>query len=211
MRERASRNSSSTATGAPGSPLPAWLRGEGCAAVFVLLCIGVAPVCWAEELPVVRDGGFSLAMRALPLDAVHAFFLARGFRAAEAKRIVEVGCVHKLAATHDGDGVDAAVSIDLAAWRVRSAEGPWRPLALREEWAQTWEKMNVAKPAQIAFYWALFPTQQIFAPGDRNWGMVPMGFAPGTPFDLKAVWYVGEKRLESVLTHLQCASPEAGT
>ena len=70
---------------------------------------------------------------------------------------------------------------------------------------QSWKDSKVAKPATIAFFWALFPTYQIFHPGDRNWGMLPMGFASSTTFDLKAVWQVEEKISETVLTGMQCA------
>ena len=180
--------------------------------VGALLLTPFLPVLtgWTGESVVVRDGGFSLELLALPLDAVDSFFLARGFAATAAREIAEQGCVHKLAAAHDGEAGEKAITVDLTTWRIRPAGGSWRPLALKEIWAESWEKQNVPKPAQIAFRWALFPTQQTFHPGDRNWGMLPVGFAPGTLFDLNTVWQVGEKRSESTLTHLQCAPKKTG-
>ncbi|MEO5333826.1 MAG: hypothetical protein H7839_17575 [Magnetococcus sp. YQC-5] len=180
--------------------------------VGTLLLILLLPVSssWTGEAVVVRDGGFSLELVALPLDAVDSFFLAREFPATAAREIAEHGCVHKLAAAYDRDAGEKAITVDLATWRVRPASGSWIPLALKETWAESWKKQNVPKPAQIAFRWALFPTQQTFHPGDRNWGMLPVGFAPGTLFDLNAVWQVGEKRSETTLTHLQCASLKTG-
>ena len=180
--------------------------------LFTVLCMTLfLPVGWTEEGTFIRDGQFSLEVRALPLNSVEAFFLARGFSTTETKVIVESGCVHKFAAAHDGDAKEKAVSVDLTTWQVRSSGNDWNSLALKETWAQSWKERNVSKPAQIAFRWALFPTQQTFHPGDRNWGMVPMGFLPGTTFDLKAVLHVGEKSLQTVLTQLQCASPGVGS
>lgn len=161
---------------------------------------------WAMESVFIRDSRFSMEVRALPLDAVDAFFLARGFSATDARLIAERGCVHKVAAAHDGDAEGDAVSVDLTTWQVRPTGGHWQPLALKETWTRSWAERKVSKPAQIAFHWALFPTHQRFHPGDRNWGMVPMGFVPGTTFDLKAVWHVKEKKSETILSHLQCAS-----
>ena len=161
---------------------------------------------WAEGSLFVHDGRFTLEVRALPFSAVDAFFLARGFPPTEAAWIAESGCLHKIAAAHDGDAHEKAVTVDLTAWQVRSAGGPWKQPALKETWVQSWKDRHVAKPAQIAFQWALFPNRQTFHPGDRNWGMLPMGFAPATTFDLKVVWYFGEKRSETLLTNLQCAS-----
>lgn len=180
--------------------------------VALLLLTLLRPVStgWTGESVIVRDGGFSLELLALPLDAVDSFFLARGFATAAAREIAERGCVHKLAAAHDGEAGEKAITVDLAAWRIRPAGGSWIPLALKETWAESWEKQNVPKPAQIAFRWALFPTEQTFHPGDRNWGMLPVALAPGTLFDLNAVWQVGERRSESTLTHLRCISPKTG-
>ncbi|MEO5347705.1 MAG: hypothetical protein H7834_15200 [Magnetococcus sp. YQC-9] len=161
---------------------------------------------WSGEGTLVRDEPFSIELKALSLDSVDAFFLARGFAAPAAELIAKRGCIHKFAAAHDGDAESKAVAVDLTTWRVRSGDGPWKQLAFKETWAQFLDELNVPKPAQIAFRWAVFPTQQTFHPGDRLWGMVPMDFMPGTVFDLQAVWFVGEKRSETILTNLQCAS-----
>lgn len=159
---------------------------------------------WAEEKPIIHDKKFSLEMRALPYSAIKAFFLARGFLDTEAVWIAESGCVFKFAAAHDGNSDEQSVHMDLTTFRVKSNDD-WKQLAFRESWTQSWQEKNVSKAAQIAFHWALFPSQQTFHPGDRNWGMVPMGFKPETPFDLKAVWYSGEKRSETILKNLKCA------
>ncbi|MEO5348373.1 MAG: hypothetical protein H7836_01830 [Magnetococcus sp. YQC-3] len=187
-------------------------RAKSWMSVGTLLLTLLLPVstAWTRGAVVVRDGGFSLELLALPLDAVDSFFLARGFAATAAREIAEQGCVHKLAVAHDGNAGEKAITVDLTSWRIRPAGGPWIPLALKETWAESWEKQNVPKPAQIAFRWALFPTQQTFHPGDRNWGMLPVGLAPGTFFDLNTVWQVGQKRSETTLTHLHCASPSTG-
>ncbi|MBF0429582.1 MAG: hypothetical protein HQL94_11725 [Magnetococcales bacterium] len=182
--------------------------------LFIIIMIFVTlPLSegWSEEGVFIRDGRFSIELKALSLDAVDAFFLARGFDATAAKLISENGCVHKFAAAYDGDIKEKAVAVDLTTWRVRSAGGPWKQLAFKETWAQFMDKLEVSKPAQIAFHWAIFPTHQTFHQGDRMWGMVPMDFMPGTIFDLQAVWLVGEKSSETILTNLQCASPRTGS
>ncbi|MBF0160134.1 MAG: hypothetical protein HQL58_11495, partial [Magnetococcales bacterium] len=106
---------------------------------------------WAGEPLIIRDEGFSLELMALPLDAVEAFFLARGFAPTASRMIADKGCVHKLAAAHDASTDERSVTVDLAAWRVRTADLPWRPLVTKETWAQSWQKMAVPRQAQIAF------------------------------------------------------------
>ncbi|MBF0296380.1 MAG: hypothetical protein HQL96_14420 [Magnetococcales bacterium] len=176
--------------------------------LFILIFVMFFPSAGGSEEGIfVRDRGFSIELKALSLDATDAFFLARGWDGAATGWLAENGCFYKLATVHDGGEEEQAVAVDLTTWRVRSANGAWQQLAFKETWASFLEERQVPQPARTAFHWAVFPTHQTFHPGDRMWGMVPMGFMPGTRFDLQAVWFVGDKRSETVLTNLRCAPP----
>lgn len=78
----------------------------------------------------------------------------------------------------------------------------------REFWAERWANMQVAKPARIAFEWALFPTRQTYNPGDYNWGMSVFDLPSGGRFDLTVVWRHGDHVQRARIDNIRCA-PEA--
>ncbi|MCP5372733.1 MAG: hypothetical protein H6907_13465 [Hyphomicrobiales bacterium] len=142
----------------------------------------------------------------LPREPAAAFFLNRGFPLAEARRIAETGCVFRSAIGHAGAPADLPVHLDLTQWQI-AVGGQWRPYRTKEDWLASFDPETVPQKALVAFQWALFPTRQTFGAGDYNWGIHAFGLAPGTVFDLRAVWRLGETRHETILEGLACSGP----
>ncbi|HHK75113.1 MAG TPA: hypothetical protein ENJ57_08100 [Rhizobiales bacterium] len=149
--------------------------------------------------------GLKLEMQRLSRQRVQAFFIGRGFSAAHALMIARQGCIFRSAIGNSGKmPEEPQIKIDLRQWQVMS-KGKNKKMRVREQWQKIWEKENVSEEARTAFYWALFPTRQTYAPTDYNWGMLSFGLAPGARFDLVLRWTYGEKQQMTVLKGLQCA------
>jgi hypothetical protein len=134
-----------------------------------------------------RDGALSVDLVQRLPDQTRAFFQGRGFSAATADEFARACVFQAILANGASGGSGPVVSIDLRRWRVDAGQGPG-PLPVEAGWQPRWEAAGVSQAARIAFRWALFPTEQVFMPGDHGWGMIPFGPAPGTPFDLTMVW-----------------------
>ncbi len=147
---------------------------------------------WSE------DGVSVRLVQRLP-DQTRGFFLARGFRAAEADRIARA-CVFQTIFRNDGA---RPVDFDLRDWRVLH-QGQSSRLRVREDWDALWPEDAVSKAARIALRWSLLPTRQHFEPGDYNWGMSAYGLAPGSRFDLRLVLHIGGQPVEALLPGIEC-------
>lgn len=149
--------------------------------------------------------GLRLELAALSGEQVEAFFIGRGFEVAAAALIAAEGCVFRSDVGHLSDQPDATpVTVDLSTWQIIAGETE-HTLRTRADWAPVWRQRNVEPGPRTAFKWALFPTRQTFGPGDYNWGMITFGRPPGTRFDLKIRWQMGQATHEAVLTGLECA------
>lgn len=144
-------------------------------------------------------------------DQTRAFFMARGF-ARDDIELVADNCVFQTVFRNVAEGDDASpLEYTLEDWIVTST-GNERRMQTREHWAEEWARRGVARQARIAFEWALYPTRQIYNPGDYNWGMSVFGLKPGSRFDLAVVWRQGGERRSARIEDLQCApdaEPEA--
>lgn len=135
-------------------------------------------------------------------DQTRAYFQGRGFKPDEAE-IVASGCLFQaIVRTHAQN--DKPLQIDLSDWRV-VVDGEALPLKLEHEWQQIWQKHDVQRSARIAFGWSLFPTQQRFAPGDWNMGMITLGLSPGDRFDLQISYQLEDEVIQTRLRGMQCA------
>lgn len=176
---------------------------------FTLAAIALGPFAALAEGPkpvrIERDA-LKLEMAPLGADPVRAFFLARGFAAADAQHIVDTACLFRSAI---GNGAPAAgspeVTVALTEWRVTPIGGSATAPKSREDWEAVWKARGVAEDATTAFYWALFPSEQTFYPTDYNWGFLTFGLAPGTAFDLTLVWRTGGTSHSTSIEGLQCA------
>lgn len=159
----------------------------------------------ADVRTLARDG-LKFELAPIAPDAVRAFFLGRGFRAEEAERLVRDGCMFRSAIGSLATGAGAPqVTVALTRWRVTPEGAPPRPPPTREDWERTWAELKVAEDASVAFYWALFPTEQTFSANDYNWGMLTFGLAAGTRFALDVAWSAGGKDHTERLEGLACA------
>ncbi len=160
-----------------GSGLPGWhWQGEGASFTF------------NQRLP----------------DQTRAFFQGRGFLPEQAEPLAR-DCVFQ-AIIRNGAEAAAPLALNLAEWRVTPAAGSAQPLKLEAHWQEEWEHLGVSQPARIAFRWSLFPTEQRFAPGDWNMGMITLGLAPGSRFDLEVVWRSGAQEKRRRFSAMQCAA-----
>lgn len=137
-------------------------------------------------------------------DQTRAFFLARGFSRAAVEQIAQ-SCVFQTVFKNTSNTTDpAALEYDLRDWTVQSGERR-QGMKTREDWAIVWTEQDAPKAARIAFEWALFPTRQIYNPGDYNWGMSIFDLVPGTRFDLTLVWKQHGERHTARIEDMQCA------
>jgi len=81
-------------------------------------------------------------------------------------------------------------------------------LKTRDDWQKEWKTRKAPAPAQLAFEWSLLPTQQIYQPGDYNWGMSVFNLAPGSTFDLDVVWHQGSEKQVVRIQDIRCAPDE---
>lgn len=134
-----------------------------------------------------REPGLSVRLVQRHPDQTRAFFLARGFSSTEVELIAQ-SCVFQTVFKNTAPATSKdLLEYDLRTWRVHQG-GQSQAMRMREDWAQVWASKGVAKSARIAFEWALFPTQQVYHPGDYNWGMSMFGIPPDSRFDLTLSW-----------------------
>ncbi|MFA7388711.1 MAG: hypothetical protein WCZ87_13765, partial [Thiohalobacteraceae bacterium] len=140
-------------------------------------------------------------------DQTRGFFLARGLPREAVEKVAQ-RCVFQTVFKNDSQtGTPSALEYNLRDWVVAAGDVQ-RGMKTREDWAEEWAHSGVSQPARIAFEWALFPTRQVYNPGDYNWGMSVFDVAPGTIFDLELVWrQYGEVR-SATIERVQCAPDE---
>lgn len=153
-----------------------------------------------------RDG-ITLELAPLPREAVEAFMVGRGLSVADAAIAAERGCIFRSAignAATDPGGPE--LRLKLSDWRISpDAGGAPRPPLLRTDWDAFWHARELAEASAVAFHWALFPPEQIFAPTDHNWGLMTFGLPPGAKFSLDVTWMIGSKVHSGRFDGLSCA------
>jgi len=150
------------------------------------------------------DGNLEVELIQRLPDQTRGFFMARGFSPAIAEEIAR-SCIFQTIIRNTGSQADgAAVSIDLAQWRVIRADGE-QGVRLKEPWIASWPENVVSEASRLAFQWALFPTQQEFLADDYNWGMTAFGLPPGAVFDLDFVWQEDGKVRTARIAAIECA------
>jgi hypothetical protein len=165
----------------------------------------VEAVTGAESWETLHAGVRLTLTQILP-DQVRGFYYARGFDAESVERLATQGCVFQTILRNES--ASGAVHNNLADWRALR-DGGERPLKLKDEWRQEWERRGVPPSARLAFHWALFPTVQQFAVGDWNMGMTTYVLPLGSRFDLRIVWTVDGEPRQTVLTSMRCATEPA--
>ena len=179
-----------------------------------LLCLIATPATAAvtrgtdpeAQLPYweVVDAGMSLRLVQRLPDQTRGFFQARGFNAQQADMIA-LNCVFQTVfrntSTPDKGG---NVEYNLRDWTVHAIGGR-QGMKTREDWRGIWASKKASKSARVAFEWALLPTQQIYRPGDYNWGMSVFNLPPGSAFDLEVIWRWQGKTRSARIEEMRCA------
>lgn len=152
-----------------------------------------------------REPGLSVRLVQRHPDQTRAFFLARGFSREDVELIAQ-SCVFQTIFRNTAQATSSdTLEYDLKKWRVQTAGEP-QSMRIREDWAKIWATRGIAKPARIAFEWALFPTRQSYNPGDYNWGMSVFGLPPDSRFDLSLFWTQSGKSHSAVISGIHCAA-----
>ncbi len=193
------------------------MSGLRCLGVLLSLVVlaSAPPGAAGQRDPALADGakakrawtgdGLRLELAPLLSDQVRAFFIGRGFSAADAAFIAREGCMFRSAIGSAFDSAGAPmVVVPLDRWRA-VRDGRREPLRTREQWTEIWKTRGADATARVAFHWALFPTRAEFAPTDYNWGMLAFGLPPGSRFDLEIRWRTGPTEFSKRLEKLECA------
>lgn len=152
----------------------------------------------------ISDASMSLRLVQRLPDQTRGFFTARGFSAVHSE-IVAQSCVFQTVFKNESQhATPSPLEYDLREWAV-SVAGAAQGLKTREDWKAQWQRLGVALPAQLAFEWSLYPTQQVYQAGDYNWGMSTFNLQPGTTFDLKVVWRQHRRTHTLTIQGIQCA------
>lgn len=148
-----------------------------------------------------KGSGIDITLNQRLPDQTRAYFLGRGFSAAQAEEIA-AACVFQ--AIIRNQSATAQLSLNLAEWRVTAGDSA-KPVRLEAEWQTRWQQQEVDTAARVAFRWSLFPATQQFEPGDWNMGMVTMGLPHDTRFALALRWQSGKEAHEFRFPELRCA------
>jgi len=161
----------------------------------------------------ISDEGMSLRLVQRLPDQTRGYFMARGFSKPDADLIARSCLFQTIFKNESSHTQPSDLEYNLRDWVVTVGSNQ-QGLKVREDWQQEWVKRKINKAAQVAFEWSLYPTQQIYRPGDYNWGMSLFNLPPGTKFDLNVVWRQFGKNRSATIKGMQCADdvhPQPGS
>ena len=145
---------------------------------------------------------FRLVQR-LP-DQTRAYFSGRGFKS-DAVKIIADHCIFQTVFTNiSSSEKKRVIDHDIRQWQYYYKGKSFR-MKPREEWKPFWQDHGVAQAQVVAFEWSLFPSKQIFKPGDYNWGMSVFKVPHGASFDLELNWKVDGKPQSATMKNVTCA------
>ena len=150
----------------------------------------------------IQTHGVHVSLTQILPEQGQAFYVNRGFTLQQIEPYTS-SCVYMAVLRNDSaPGTVHFISHD---WGIVVNKKPHH-LQSVEHWMQRLKKNSVTKPALIAFRWAQFPPEQSYEPGgDWNQGMLSIGLAPETEFDLIARWDIKGKPYETRLQGVRCA------
>lgn len=161
----------------------------------------------------ISDQGMSMRLVQRLPDQTRGYFIARGFADKEADLIARSCVFQTVFKNISNRNQSSQLEYNLHDWIV-AVGSRHQGLKLREDWQREWQKRKVTQAAQVAFEWSLYPTQQVYQPGDYNWGMSIFNLAPGTKFDLTVVWRQYGKTHSATIKDIRCAAdihPQPGS
>jgi len=144
---------------------------------------------------------FSLT-QILPQQA-QAFYVNRGFTLKQIQSYA-TSCVFMTVLRNDN--APGTIHFVRKNWSV-VIDGKSRRVLSTDHWLQQLKSNNIKKSALVAFRWAQFPSEQKYEPGgDWNQGMLTVGLAPGSVFDVIARWDIDGKPYTAKLQEVRCAN-----
>jgi len=145
---------------------------------------------------------FRLVQR-LP-DQTRAYFSGRGFKS-DAVKIIADHCIFQTVYTNISSSEKKhVIDHDIREWQYYYKGKSFR-MKPREDWKAFWQDHGVEQAQVVAFEWSLFPSRQIFKPGDYNWGMSVFEVPYGASFDLELNWKVDGKPQTATMKNVTCA------
>lgn len=137
-------------------------------------------------------------------DQTRAYFSGRGFKP-DAVKIIADRCIFQTVYTNiSSNEQKRVIDHDIHEWQYYYKGKSFR-MKPREDWKPFWQDQGVAQAQIVAFEWSLFPSRQIFKPGDYNWGMSVFEVPHGASFDLELNWKVDGKPQTATMKNVTCA------
>lgn len=150
------------------------------------------------------DRGISIRLVQRLPDQTRGFFQARGFSVEDAELIAQSCVFQTIFKNVSEPSSPGLIEYNLRDWVVH-ATGGQHGMKTREHWRSVWDARQTPKPAQLAFEWALLPTNQTHQAGDYNWGMSIFGLRPGSVFDLDVTWRYNGQPQRARINGVRCA------
>ena len=149
-----------------------------------------------------RVHGVHFSLTQILPEQVQAFYVNRGFSLQQIEAY-SASCVYMTVLRNDkAPGVIHFISNN---WMVL-LDGKPHSLVSVDDWVQRLTSDSARKSSLIAFRWAQFPPEQEYEPGgDWNQGMLSIGLAPASQFDVIALWDIAGKKYEAKLQGVECA------
>ena len=172
--------------------------------VFLATLVMLAGICRADQDIEWRhratQGAVTLSANPLDRASRTAFYTARGFTA-EAILPYAQACGFSIGVQNFGT---ATLGTRLGDWRAVGADGRAVRLRLPSDWDQHWARARVPESARIAFRWAQFQAESVFAAGDWIMGMATLEAPLPDSFRLIARYHDEKGDHEIVLDKLVC-------
>ncbi len=195
----------------PNGQNPTWLTLPLRTVGVFLITVGLCGTAAAEPDRVdqltgaatweMQRNGVRLSLTQLLPDQVRAFYVNRGFDLDDVEGFATACVLMAVMRNVEAEGVIAFRQAD---WEIET-EGESRAVPSLASWLDLWQARDVPPAAQLAFRWAQLPSEQQYAPGEWNQGMLAMGLPPGSHFDLIARWTQAGQTHEGKLSHVRCA------
>jgi len=146
--------------------------------------------------------GVSFSLTQILPQQAQAFYVNRGFTLEQIEPYTS-SCVYM--AVLRNDNAPGTIHFISNNWSVLT-DGKSHSLVSVDNWVQQLTTSTTKKSALVAFRWAQFPPEQEYEPGgDWNQGMLSIGLASGSQFDIVARWDIDGKAYNAKLRGVRCA------
>lgn len=148
----------------------------------------------------VEKDGMGFRITGILPDQVRAVYGSRGFSEAPVEMLARA-CFFQTVIRNDS--TDQVAQVNLAEWRVENRLAG-RPLTLERDWQRRLNGMGLTAAQKKTLRYALFPTEQQFAPGDWIMGMTSISPPPAERFNIRVRWHVGAQSFDALIEGIEC-------